>query len=49
MTVGKSYLDVRQALADLGIDEARAEGLGIRLFKVAAPWPLDYEDIRPIL
>ncbi len=47
VTVGKSYLDVRQALADLGIDEARAERLGLRLFKVAAPWPFDYEDIRP--
>ena len=47
VTVGKSYLDVRQALADLGIDEARAADLGIRLFKVAAPWPFDYDDIRP--
>ena len=47
VTVGKSYLDVRQALADLGIDEARANALGIRLLKVAAPWPFDYDDIRP--
>lgn len=41
MTVGKSYLDVRQALDELGIDEERAKQLGIRLFKVACPWPLD--------
>ena len=41
ITVGKSYLDVREALAELGIDEARARTLGIRLFKVGAPWPLD--------
>ncbi|WP_099865471.1 indolepyruvate ferredoxin oxidoreductase family protein [Pararhizobium haloflavum] len=47
VTVGKSYLDVRQALADLGIDESRAESLGIRLLKVAAPWPFDLEDVRP--
>ena len=47
VTVGKSYLDVRQALADLGIDEQRANALGLRLFKVAAPWPFDYDDIRP--
>ena len=46
ITVGKSYLDVRQALDDIGIDEARANRIGLRLFKVAAPWPLDYEHIR---
>ncbi len=46
VTVGKSYLDVRQALDDIGIDEARANRIGLRLFKVAAPWPLDYEHIR---
>ncbi|MBX3574663.1 MAG: indolepyruvate ferredoxin oxidoreductase family protein [Mesorhizobium sp.] len=45
ITVGKSYLDVRQALDDLGIDEARAGQIGLRLFKVAAPWPLDVEHI----
>ena len=45
ITVGKSYLDVRQALDDLGIDEAEANRLGIRLFKVGAPWPLDFEHI----
>jgi indolepyruvate ferredoxin oxidoreductase len=45
ITVGKSYLDVRQALDDLGIDEAAANRLGIRLFKVGAPWPLDFEHI----
>ena len=44
LTVGKSYLDTRQALADLGIDEARANAIGLRLFKVAAPWPFDRED-----
>ncbi|WP_280110094.1 indolepyruvate ferredoxin oxidoreductase family protein [Pseudaminobacter salicylatoxidans] len=45
VTVGKSFLDVRQALDDLGIDEARANQLGIRLFKVGAPWPLDLDHI----
>lgn len=43
VTIGTSYLDVRQALEDLDIDEARAAELGIRLFKVACPWPFDYE------
>ena len=46
ISVGKSYLDVRQSLADLDIDEREAERLGLRLMKVAAPWPLDYEDFR---
>ncbi|WP_342394271.1 indolepyruvate ferredoxin oxidoreductase family protein [Pseudaminobacter soli (ex Li et al. 2025)] len=45
ITVGKSYLDVRQALDDLGIDESRASQLGVRLFKVGAPWPLDLDHI----
>jgi len=46
MTVGKSYLDVRQALDDLGIDEAAASRIGLRLFKIACPWPLDRQDIE---
>lgn len=46
ITVGKSYLDVRQAMDDLGIDEVRANDLGIRLFKVACPWPLDPEELK---
>ena len=41
VTVGKSYLDVRQALDDLGIDEAEAERLGIAIYKVAMVWPLE--------
>ena len=40
-TTGKSYLDVRQALDDLGIDEVKAADLGIRLYKVAMTWPLE--------
>ncbi|MBR2686330.1 MAG: indolepyruvate ferredoxin oxidoreductase family protein [Aquamicrobium sp.] len=45
VTVGKSYLDVRQALEDIGIDEAVANRIGIRLFKVGCPWPLDLEHV----
>ena len=46
VTTGKSYLDVRQALDDLGIDETAAAQLGLRLYKVAMPWPLEPEGIR---
>jgi indolepyruvate ferredoxin oxidoreductase len=46
ITSGKSYLDVRQALEDLGIDEREAAEIGIRVFKVAMPWPLEPEGVR---
>ena len=46
VTTGKSYLDVRQALDDLGIDEAHAAEIGFRLYKVAMAWPLEREGIR---
>jgi indolepyruvate ferredoxin oxidoreductase len=45
VTVGKSYLDVRQAMDDLGIDEVRANDLGLRVWKVACPWPMDPSEI----
>jgi indolepyruvate ferredoxin oxidoreductase len=46
VTTGKSYLDVRQALDDLGIGNAEAAGLGLSLYKVAMPWPLEPEGVR---
>jgi indolepyruvate ferredoxin oxidoreductase len=46
ITSGKSYLDVRQALDDLGITEADAAEIGVRVFKVAMPWPLEPEGVR---
>jgi indolepyruvate ferredoxin oxidoreductase len=46
VTTGKSYLDVRQALEDLGIDEDYAAQIGIRVYKVAMSWPLEREGMR---
>jgi len=46
ITAGKSYLDVRQALDDLGIGEAEAREIGIRLYKVGMTWPLEAEGVR---
>jgi indolepyruvate ferredoxin oxidoreductase len=46
ITVGKSYLDVRQALDELGIDEVRCNDLGIRLYKIACPWPISKTDLQ---
>ncbi len=38
---GKAYNDTRQALADLGLDDATCRQLGIRLHKVNVVWPLE--------
>jgi indolepyruvate ferredoxin oxidoreductase len=46
ITVGKSYLDVRQAFDELGLDEVKCNNLGIKLFKVACPWPLSREELK---
>jgi len=41
ITAGKSYLDVRQALDDLGLDEIAANRLGLRILKLACTWPIE--------
>ncbi|MDR6602144.1 indolepyruvate ferredoxin oxidoreductase [Achromobacter deleyi] len=46
MTAGKAYLDVRQALNDLGLDEAACAEAGIRVMKVGCIWPLDAQGAR---
>ena len=46
VTTGKSYLDVRQALDRLGIDEARAADIGLSLYKVGLVWPLEPQGLR---
>jgi indolepyruvate ferredoxin oxidoreductase len=46
ITTGKSYSDTMQALADLGIDERTARDVGIRVYKVAMPWPLEPQGAR---
>ncbi len=38
---GKAFNDTRQALADLGLDDAALRRLGIRLHKVNVVWPLE--------
>jgi len=45
VTTGKSYLDVRQAFDELGIDEIKCNELGIRLYKVGCPWPLSRREL----
>ncbi|MCC7326269.1 MAG: indolepyruvate ferredoxin oxidoreductase family protein [Burkholderiales bacterium] len=45
-TSGKSYQDVRQALEDLGITDDDAAQMGLRVYKIAMPWPLEPEGVR---
>ena len=40
-TCGKSYMDVRQALQYLGIDDAEAARLGLRIYKIGMTWPIE--------
>ena len=46
IAAGKSYLDVRQALELLGIDEQLAAEIGLRVFKVGMVWTLETEGMR---
>jgi indolepyruvate ferredoxin oxidoreductase len=46
VTAGKSYLDVRQAMDDLGIDEVGANKLGLRVMKLACTWPIEPQGLR---
>jgi indolepyruvate ferredoxin oxidoreductase len=46
VTCGKTYMDVRQALDDLGIDDDYARRIGLSLYKVGMTWPLEREGVR---
>ncbi len=46
LSTGKAFLDTMQALADLGIDQSAAERLGLRVYRVAMPWPLEPQGAR---
>ncbi|MCB2078655.1 MAG: indolepyruvate ferredoxin oxidoreductase family protein, partial [Novosphingobium sp.] len=41
VTAGKAWLDVCQALSDLGIDDDRRRAMGLRVVKLGLIWPLD--------
>jgi indolepyruvate ferredoxin oxidoreductase len=43
VSAGKAYLDVRQAMADLGLNDEVCKRLGIRLYKSGLIWPMDKE------
>ena len=43
---GKAYNDTRQALLDLGLDDATCRRIGLRLHKVGVVWPLEAQLTR---
>jgi len=46
MASGKSYEDIRQALRELGVTPEIAAKIGLRLYKIGMPWPLEPEGVR---
>jgi len=46
MASGKAFEDVRQALAVLDIDDEAMRLIGLKLYKVRMPWPLEPEGVR---
>jgi len=41
VAAGKSYFDLRQALRDLGLDDAALGRAGVRILKLGMVWPLE--------
>ncbi len=46
VSAGKAWQDVRKALFDLGIDEAAAERLGVRVLQLGMVWPVEPDIVR---
>ena len=46
VAAGKSYFDLRQALADMGLDDRALERAGVRILKLGMVWPLEPEIVR---
>ena len=46
ITTGKAYADTMEAFDALGIDEHVARDIGLRIYKVGMPWPLEPDGIR---
>ena len=43
---GKTYADLIQAFADLGLDDRGLKAAGIRVFKIGMVWPLEADTVR---
>ena len=49
IVTGQAARDVFEALAALGIDAQEAGRLGLAVYKVAMPWPLEPEGVRQVV
>jgi len=46
VTTGKAFADTMEALDELGIDARVAADIGLRVYKVGMPWPLEPDGMR---
>ena len=46
ITTGKAFTDTLEALHALGIDAKVARDIGLRVYKVGMPWPLEPDGVR---
>ncbi|MCS6986380.1 MAG: indolepyruvate ferredoxin oxidoreductase family protein [Sphingomonadaceae bacterium] len=46
ITTGKAYTDTMEALFRMGLDARVAADIGLRVYKVGMPWPLEPEGVR---
>ena len=46
MAAGKAYVDMREALRNLGLDDDACRRAGIRVMKVGCVWPMNAQDAR---
>ena len=46
VSTGKAYMDVVQALADLGIDAKTAEKISLSVYKIGMSWPVEPEGLK---
>jgi len=46
IATGKAFEDVRQAMVELGIDRQAIESIGLRVYKVRMPWPLEPSGVQ---
>ncbi len=46
LSTGKAFADTMEALDELGIDAKVAADIGLRLYKVGMPWPLEPQGVR---
>lgn len=46
VSTGQAYRDIFEALSAMGIDPEMAQSLGLRIHKIAMPWPLEPQSIQ---